>query len=435
VPIDSRLIDGRYNLLRELGAGSMGVVHLAHDVFLDRSVAIKVIDPRHASDPVTIERFKKEAQALAKIRHSNVVQVYAFGPHDRSFYFAMEYVEGRSLESAIDAGDTVDVAHGIEILRAIASGLAAVHERKLVHRDVKPSNIVVEAGTRRPVLIDFGLARRRSASNPRISITAGTPTYMAPEQATDPDGTRTTFRADIYALACTAYELFTGHGVFEADDNNIFTILKAHLKSPPPLLSARRPELAPLDAAFIRALAKAPEERHDSAIAFVDEISEALQRSERQRKRDTLAPTSSVRNAGAPVERILVLARDEGLVRQMTRVATRVVTGAGRNASVVPVASAQGLLAAFADEPAAIVLVDEESCESHVGDVVRSLREASGGRSASILVLSRDWQALRPVLAAVGVRDVLPKPLVIQMLTQSVERIVARRSLSAESGT
>lgn len=423
------MIDGRYNLVRELGAGSMGVVHLAHDVFLDRSVAIKVIDPRHASDPATVERFKKEAQALAKIRHHNVVQVYAFGPHASSYYFAMEYVEGRSLETAIDAGETVDVVHGVEILSAIASGLAAVHARNLVHRDVKPANIVIEGATKRPVLIDFGLARRRSASNPRFSITAGTPMYMAPEQATDPDGTRTTFRADIYALACTAFELFTGHAVFEGDD--VFTILKGHLKSPPPLLSAHRPDLALLDATFIRALAKQPEERHDSAAEFVGELATALRKREDKKRRDTVAPASSIRNAHLPVERVLLLAGDEALARQLTKLTTRVVANASRNAVIERVASASALVAAFESDPAAIVLVDDESSEIGATDLVERVRRASGGSSASILVVSRNWQALRAQLGALGVRDVLPKPLVVQMVTQAIERIVARRSLSA----
>jgi serine/threonine protein kinase len=411
----------------------MGVVHLAHDVFLDRSVAIKLIDPGNASDPTSLDRFKKEAQALAKIRHQNVVQVYSFGPHAGSFYFAMEFVEGRSLEAAIDAGDTVDETRGIEILTAIASGLGAVHERKLVHRDVKPSNIVIESATGRPVLIDFGLARRRSRSSPRFSITAGTPQYMAPEQATDPDGTRVTFRADIYALACTAFELFTGHALFE--DGDIFTILKAHLKSAPPLLSSHRPDLALFDASFIRALSKEPEARHESATAFVEELALALRRRDEQKKRDTLAPASSIRSAGLPVERVLVLARDEGQVRQLTKVTTRVVASAGHAAAIVHVASASELLAAFTADPAAIVFIDEESSERGVTDLVSALQRSPGGRRSSILVVSRDWQNLRAQLGAIGVRDVLPKPLVVQMLTAAIERIVARRSLSAESGT
>ncbi|MDB5219158.1 MAG: Serine/threonine protein kinase [Myxococcaceae bacterium] len=426
------MIDGRYELVRQLGAGSMGVVHLANDVFLDRRVAIKVIDAGNASDPATVDRFKKEARALAKIRHQNVVQIYAFGPHESSFYFAMEFVEGRSLEAAIDAGDTVDVARGVDILRAIAGGLGAVHDLKLVHRDVKPSNIVIEWATGRPVLIDFGLARRRSASNPRFSITAGTPTYMAPEQATDPDGTKVTFRADIYALACTAYELFTGHAVFEGND--VFTILKGHLKSPPPLLSSHRPDLAPLDAAFTRALAKLPEERHDSATAFVEELSNALKKRDAQQRRDTLAPSASMQSGITPIERVLVLARDEALSRQLTKVTTRVVGSASRSAVVQHVTSASALVAAFQDDPAAIVLIDEESSELATPELVHTLRLSSGGPGASILVVSREWQALRPTLGALGVRDVLPKPLAVQMLAQAVERIVARRSLPA-SGT
>jgi serine/threonine-protein kinase len=427
------MIDGRYEIQKQLGAGSMGVVYLAHDVFLDRSVAIKVIDPVHARDPVTIERFKKEAQALAKIRHQNVVQVYAFGPVDSSFYFALEYVAGRSLQEAVDAGETVDVATSMATLRAIASGLGAVHERKLVHRDIKPSNIVLESETSRPVLIDFGLARRRSTSNPRVSITAGTPMYMAPEQAADPNGTNTTFKADIYALACTAFELFTGRPVFDGTD--VFEILKGHLKSPPPKLSSLRPDLAALDAAFMRALAKLPEERHESATAFVDELAAALQRQEQKRRRDTLAPASSIRAASGPSERVLVLARDEGLTRQMARIATRSIRAVSREPVLEHVTSARDLIAAFQREPAAIVLVDDDSAEVHVIDVVRSLRESSGGSSTSILVVSREWQPLRAILGNLGVRDVLPKPLAMQMLAAAIDRIVARRSLAAESGT
>jgi serine/threonine protein kinase len=426
-------IDARYKVVKQLGSGSMGVVYLAHDVFLDRAVAVKVIDPVHASDPMTTERFKKEAQALAKIKHPNVVQIYAFGPHERSFFFAMEYVAGRSLEAAIDAGDTVDVAGNIPILHAVASGLAAVHALKLVHRDVKPSNIVVEGETGRPVLIDFGLARRRSASNPRLSITGGTPMYMAPEQAADPNGTNVTFRADIYALACSAFELFTGGPVFDGKD--IFEIMLGHLKRPAPAISTRRPDLAMFDAVFARALAKDPLARHDSAPAFVAELEEAFAR-EAQSKRDTVARPSSIRRTSNPEDRILVLARDEGLVRQMSRVTKRALSSASREADIEQVASAGDLVLAFARERASIVLVDEESSEIHAGELVRQLRDLSGGRSASILLVSREWQALRPMLGVLGVRDVLPKPLVVQMLAAAVERIVARRSIpELDSGT
>ncbi|MBN9166589.1 MAG: serine/threonine protein kinase, partial [Myxococcales bacterium] len=191
------VIDGRYRVLGRLGAGAMGVVLRAEDVFLERPVAIKIVAP--SKDPAVGQRFVKEAQALAQVRHENVVQVYAFGPFQHSAYLAMELVMGESLESIIDAhtrqGTTVALPRAVALLRAVAHGLDAVHARQLVHRDVKPANIIVEKGTDRPVLIDFGLARRRSKSDPRISITGGTPSYMAPEQAQDPDGTRVTPRA------------------------------------------------------------------------------------------------------------------------------------------------------------------------------------------------------------------------------------------------
>jgi len=174
--MEAPLIDRRYRITGRLGAGTMGVVHRAEDVFLERTVAIKLIDAPNARDAETVERFLKEARALARVKHPNVAEVYGFGPHAGSWYFAMEYVAGENVESM-----TVDFATAIGVARALAGGLDAVHEQGLVHRDVKPSNVVIEQATGRPVLIDFGLARRKSASSPRLSLVAGTPMYMAPE--------------------------------------------------------------------------------------------------------------------------------------------------------------------------------------------------------------------------------------------------------------
>ncbi len=177
--IDGLVIDGRYRVLGRLGAGSMGVVYRADDVFLGRAVAIKVVDPEHDGDEATHERFLKEARALAQIRHDNVVQVYAFGPHGDSYYFAMEYIPGRNLDDVLEElnarRETMDITEAMPIVRQIARGLGAVHDRGLVHRDVKPGNIVIEEGTGRPVLVDFGLARSRSAGA-KVSAIAGTPT-------------------------------------------------------------------------------------------------------------------------------------------------------------------------------------------------------------------------------------------------------------------
>lgn len=429
----AKLIDGRYEVVKQLGSGSMGVVHLAEDVFLGRRVAIKLIDPIHAADPATTERFVKEARALAQIRHQNVVQVYAFGPHEDSFFFAMEYVPGRTLEDMIDAGETIDTTRSIEIIRAIASGLDAVHAQKLVHRDVKPSNIVMEEATGRPVLIDFGLARRKSVSNPRLSITAGTPSYMAPEQASDPDGTRVTSRADIYALAASAYELLTGRPVFDGRD--IFEILQGHLKRVPLPISSRRADLVELDLAFAKALAKDPMQRQASAGELAAELEEAWKRREHLVRVETLPPASSVRSAiDGPTERVIILSREDSLVKQVSRVARKSLASVGRNAEIVQVKDGKSLLESFARESASIVVVDDDAVETFLAELVHKLRRTAGGMTASVVIVSRIFAQVKPVVAELGIRDVLPKPLVVQMLQSALERVVMRRSADFSAG-
>ena len=263
------VIDGRYRVLGRIGSGAMGIVLRAEDLFLQRPVAIKIVDP--GVDPNVSERFVKEAQSLARVRHENVVQVYAFGRFQQASYLAMELVVGHSLESIIDAHaaaqNTVALPRAMAILRAMALGLDAVHHRELVHRDVKPANVIIEKNTDRPVLIDFGLARRRSVSNPRMSLTGGTPSYMAPEQASDPQGLRIGPRTDLYALACTAFELLTGRPEFEGTD--IFQVLLQHMNDAPRAISTVRPDLAAFDDILIRALAKEPNDRFASATELV----------------------------------------------------------------------------------------------------------------------------------------------------------------------
>ncbi|AKU94022.1 Serine/threonine protein kinase [Labilithrix luteola] len=413
------VIDGRYRILATLGSGAMGIVHRAEDVFLERQVAIKVIDPMVSTDPVSVERFKKEAQALAQIRHDNVVQVYAFGPHDLSYYFAMEFVEGENLDELIAAhasrGTTIDLERVIGIVRAIASGLDSVHARQLVHRDVKPSNVVIEARTGRPVLIDFGLARRRSVSNPRMSITAGTPSYMAPEQAMDLDGTRTSPRADIYALAATTFELLTGRPVFEGKD--VFDVLAKHLKTPPPNLSSLRPELAPLDRDLLRALSKDPLARHASAGELAAAIEIGIRRA---------ISTIRVRPQGFE-ERVVLLETEEGLRRQITRVVTKSFEKLGRNARVEAAVTAANAVFALGEETA-LVIIDDECSTVSVFELVEAIRSVPNAVNTGILVLSRQWPTLRPALAPLGVHEVVPKPVNAPMLADAIERLLTRRS-------
>ncbi|MEO8876933.1 MAG: protein kinase [Polyangiaceae bacterium] len=264
------IVDGRYSLVKVLGSGAMGVVYLARDLNLDRPLALKLIARELAQDPTTIARFKREAQALATIKHPNVVHVYSYGPHDGAYFFAMELIDGETVDQLMNHFNQRvprDQVHSI--LRAVASGLGAVHAKGLVHRDVKPGNIVIEYATLRPVLVDFGLAANIRPTDGRTSFVGGTPYYMAPEQisagedgAIPPGPT-----ADQYALACMAFELLTGRPPFDAQ--SVTAILAGHVNRPPPLLSATNPELAAIDAAMQKAMAKRPEDRFESCEAFI----------------------------------------------------------------------------------------------------------------------------------------------------------------------
>lgn len=271
------VVDGRYSLEKILGSGAMGVVYLARDLNLDRPLALKLIARELSQDPMTIARFRREAQSLATIRHQHVVQVYAYGPHDGTYFFAMEFIDGQTLDHMlIEHEHRLPLDQIAIILRAVASGLGAVHAKGLVHRDVKPGNIVIEFSTGRPVLVDFGLAANVRPTDGRTSFVGGTPYYMAPEQiragddGAEPPGPA----ADQYALACMAYELLTGHPVFES--KNVSAILAGHLHRLPPLLSDYNPELAPIDAPLQRALAKKAEERFESCDAFIAALEPAL---------------------------------------------------------------------------------------------------------------------------------------------------------------
>jgi serine/threonine protein kinase len=269
----------RYRVERTLGVGSMGVVHLARDLKRNQVVALKLVSPEHANDPDALYRFSREAAALAAVRHPNVVRVAGVGEDaDGKSYVAMEYVKGPSLEEIIaehaNRGEFVPVARALTIVRALAEALAAVHAAGFIHRDVKPSNVLIESITDRPVLLDFGLARTPARASSK-SIGAGTPWYMAPEQLDDEEARELELsaRTDVYALGCTAYELLTASPPFPSVD--LDELRDLHLRTPPPPPSTIRPELRPLDAAVARALAKDPSDRFATPVALADALDHA----------------------------------------------------------------------------------------------------------------------------------------------------------------
>jgi serine/threonine protein kinase len=269
----------RFRLERTIGVGSMGVVHLAHDLKSSGMVALKQVAPEHVLDPDAHYRFAREAAALAAVRHPNVVRVAGVGEDDggRSFV-AMEYVAGPSLEDVIveaaNRGEFIEITRALTIVRALAEGLAAVHSAGFIHRDVKPTNVLIEETTGRPVLLDFGLARSPARASSK-SIGAGTPWYMAPEQLDDDEARELELsaRTDVYALGCTAYEILTASPPFPSCDLDELRAL--HLRQVPPPPSCIRKELAPLDAPLARSLAKHPGQRFPTPIALAEALEDA----------------------------------------------------------------------------------------------------------------------------------------------------------------
>lgn len=268
-PTAGTLLDGVYRLQQSLGRGAAGHVWLAEDLVLKRRVAVKVVPPELVGSNAEAWRaaLRREATAMASIRHPNVAQVFAFGRHRDLHYFIMEWVDGETLAMEIErrrrTRDPMPVRRALRIVAECCRGLQAVHNAAIVHRDVKPSNVML-ARDGRVVLIDFGLVRMPDGAGPG-GAPVGTPRYMAPElaRAGTPPPAEELHLADIYSLGATAYELLTGQPPFPGEGAR--EVIDRHLHEPPQPPSRLRPDLqGTVDRLILRALAKRPRERYAS---------------------------------------------------------------------------------------------------------------------------------------------------------------------------
>jgi serine/threonine-protein kinase len=262
---------GQYEVQEFIGQGAMGRVYRAYHADLERTGAVKVMQAI-APDTDSVARFRHEAQAIAKLRHPNIVDVYDFGTFEGMPYMVVEYVGGGSLAAKIGDG-ALDRATALRYLRGIAAGLDYAHAHGIVHRDVKPANVLLTDDDS-PVLADFGLAKLLHGSSLKsmTGVTTGTPAYMAPEQVT---GSRVGPPADRYSLATIAYEMLTG--VIPFDGEGLMELLYAQVHREPVPPSGRDASLGPaVDAVIMRGLAKDPAARWESSAAFVDALAEAL---------------------------------------------------------------------------------------------------------------------------------------------------------------
>lgn len=259
----------RYTIERELGRGGMGIVYLARDVTLDRPVALKVLPAELAKNPDVRERFLREARTAAHLSHPNIVPIYHADEIDGHAFFAMALVEGESLAQRLAVRGPLPATEAVRYLREVAWALAYAHARGVVHRDVKPENIMIERGSGRALVTDFGIAR--DGREQSLTITGnvlGTVHYMSPEQAS---GDYVDGRSDLYALGVVGYYVLSGLFPFDADSAS--AILVAHVtRNAPPLNSVAPSIPASLAAVIDRSLAKNPTDRYPTG----EELAEAL---------------------------------------------------------------------------------------------------------------------------------------------------------------
>jgi eukaryotic-like serine/threonine-protein kinase len=264
----AQALTGRFEVVRLLGRGGMAAVFLAQDLVLEREVAIKVLPPGMSHDPKLIPRFQQEAKTAARLDHPNIIPIYRVESEAGLNYFVMKYVNGRSLDQVLDQGP-LPVAQARRILREAALALGHAHQRRIVHRDVKPANIMLEADGR-VVLTDFGISKAAQSSSQLTGTGAiiGTPHYMAPEQA---KGGEIDGRADQYALAIVGHQLLTGKVPFDGTAHSI--LYKQVFEATPPLIEMRPDTPKDLSAALERALSKDPDHRFPTMEEFAAAVS------------------------------------------------------------------------------------------------------------------------------------------------------------------
>ena len=267
-----RVFGDRYEVEGRIGAGGMAEVWRGHDRVLNRTVAIKTLLPQFARDASFVDRFRREAQAAARLNHAGIVSVYDSGTDGEAPYIVMEFIEGRTLADYLSSGKTIPPMEAAQIAKDIAAALAVAHAQGVIHRDIKPANVMVTRDGK-VLVMDFGIARLISGPEtaPQTSAVLGTASYLSPEQA---QGQPVDARTDIYALGVVLYEMLTGRPPFTGDSP--MAIAYKQVNATPPAPSSANPDVPPaLDAVVMRALSKNPANRYQTGTEFADDLERA----------------------------------------------------------------------------------------------------------------------------------------------------------------
>jgi serine/threonine-protein kinase len=267
------LIADRYELEELVGTGGMSSVYRAHDRLLERDVALKVLHPQFTADTDYVERFRREARSVAQLSHPNIVTVIDRGEQDDRQFIVFEYVAGENLKALVEREGPLPEEQAVRLALQIARALGFAHEHGLVHRDVKPQNVLLN-GDGQAKVTDFGIARSLDVKSglTQTGTVMGTSDYIAPEQAR---GSQVDEQSDIYSLGAVLYELLTGEVPFPGD--NFVAVAMQHINEPPPSVRERRPDVSPrLDAVIRRAMAKEPRDRFGSMDELCAELGACL---------------------------------------------------------------------------------------------------------------------------------------------------------------
>jgi serine/threonine-protein kinase len=387
------VLNDTYKLERPLGEGAMGMVFLANDLRLDRYVAIKFILPEYVKAPDAHERFLREARTMARIRHENVVEVYAYGELFSSPYFVMEYVPGTTLDGwlRLNARPFLSVDEVIGVLDQVCRGVTAIHRAGAIHRDLKPTNVLIGSAFR-VCVTDLGLARVLDKKHDLKDTVSGTPAYMAPEVVLGTVLSREIeARGDVYSLGVMAYELFTNRLPFEHDDAQ--DMMLAHLDDTPTPPSELRGDLpAGFDEVILAALAKDPHERTPDAAAF-------------QR-----ALLSAREEASAPQRALRILVADDD--EDFRALAVETLRFAFEGAEIEEAPDGEAALRAAEREPYDLLVVDLDMPRMNGVEITAAIRATPQLAKMSILVVTAtggapDWR----LLSSIGADGFLVKPI------------------------
>ncbi|MBX3272676.1 MAG: protein kinase [Sandaracinaceae bacterium] len=387
-------LEGKYELVEELGEGAMGVVYLGKDVQLQRSVAIKFIQPDMVRSDEAHERFLHEARAMARVKHVNVVDIYAYGEIARTPYFVMEYVRGVTVYDWLEEHGRphLSVDEAIGILDQTCRGIAAIHAAGAVHRDLKPTNVLIGPAFRVCVM-DLGLSKvlDRPASAPKDTV-SGTPAYMAPEVVMGtPLSGALEQQADVYALGVMAFEMVTGRLPFNFPSPT--ETMLAHVEQEPPVPSELRHDLPEaFDRVILAALAKSPTARTQGAEAF---------------RRALLEARESVSSAKRAL-RILVADDDD----DFRALVVETLSYAFPDAEIVAVADGEAAVRAAEAGPVSLAVIDLDMPRMNGLEVTAAFRATPHLEKTPILVVTAtggapDWR----LLSALGADGFVVKPI------------------------